>query len=115
MTPTDLLNNALSVLEAHKAKDIQTIETESLTPMFDALIICTGTSTRHVKTIAEQLIQYFKPLMPHTPRTEGLDLGEWVLIDLQHIVVHVMLEKTREFYRLEQLWALSAQAFHESN
>ncbi len=107
--PTITEQEVLDVLTSYKAKNITTISVKNITPMFDTLMVCTGTSTRHVKTVSEQLMQHFKPRLPQKPHAEGLEMGEWVLIDLHDIIVHVMLSKTRDFYRLEQLWQTAAQ------
>jgi len=72
--------------------------------LFDYIFICTATSKRHAKSIAEHLIRHFKAQLPQTPKSEGLEECEWVLIDLNNIIVHIMLKETRDFYRLEQLW-----------
>ena len=93
------------ILENFKALNIQLIDVAALTPLFDHIFICTATSKRHAKSMADQLIRQFKSQLPQTPKSEGLEDCEWVLIDLNNIVVHIMLEETRQFYRLEQLWS----------
>jgi len=96
---------AINALENMKGKDITVIDTQDKTDVFDAMIIVTGTSDRHVKSIADNLVTDAK--------SEKLDvLGveqdrSWVLVDLYDVVVHIMLDETREFYSLEKLWEIS--------
>lgn len=97
---------AVNALEDMKGLDIVVIETEGKTDVFDAMIIVTGTSDRHVKSLANNLVQEAK--------TKKLDvLGvehdrSWVLVDLYDVIVHIMLAETREFYSLEKLWEIGA-------
>lgn len=87
-----------------KAVNVKVLDVRGLTDFADTLIVASGTSDRHVRSIADHVIQQakrngFRPL-----GTEGEREGEWVLVDLQDIVVHVMLPRVREFYGLERLW-----------
>ena len=87
-----------------KAVNVKVLDVRGLTDIADTLIVASGTSDRHVRSIAEHVIDQakrngFRPL-----GTEGEREGEWVLVDLQDIVVHVMLPRVREFYGLERLW-----------
>ena len=93
----------IGILENGKAKDITFLDVTSLTTITDFMIIATGTSTRHVKSLVRQLIdskQDFEILIG----VEGLESGEWVLVDFGDIVIHIMLKSVREFYNLESLW-----------
>lgn len=96
-----------------KAVNVKVLDVRGLTDFADTLIVASGTSDRHVRSIADAVIQQakrngFRPL-----GTEGEREGEWVLVDLQDVVVHVMLPRVREFYGLERLWD-AGTAMHES-
>lgn len=87
-----------------KAVHVRVLDVRGLTDIADTLIVASGTSDRHVRSIAEHVIDQakrngFRPL-----GAEGRREGEWVLVDLQDVVVHVMLPRVREFYGLERLW-----------
>jgi ribosome-associated protein len=97
----DLVQNSL---EDMKAVDIVSIDVKGKSSMTDILYIATGNSTRHVKSIAEMVGINVKEAGVDIIGTEGKGTSEWVLVDLNDIIVHVMLESTREFYALEKLW-----------
>ena len=105
--PTALLRVVKAALEDMKAVNVQVIDVRGLTDVADTLIIASGTSDRHVRSIAERVIEQAKASRMHPLGTEGEREGEWVLVDLQDIVVHVMLPRIREFYALERLWEAS--------
>jgi ribosome-associated protein len=105
-----LLRGLTAALEDIKAVDVKVIDVRSLTDVLDTLIIATGTSDRHVRAIAARVIDQAKGSGLRPLGTEGEREGEWVLVDLQDIVVHVMLPRVREFYALERLWEPSPGA-----
>ncbi|BCU07075.1 ribosome silencing factor [Allochromatium tepidum] len=98
----------LDTLDDMKARDIQVLDVRGKTAVTDFMIIASGTSDRHVKAIAETVAFRAKDAGETPLGTEGLAEGEWALVDLNGVVVHVMLPKVREFYNLERLWSAPA-------
>ena len=94
----------IEALEALKAQDIATIDVRGRASFTDTMIFASGTSTRHVISIAESVIEAARDAGLPPIGVEGETIGEWVLIDLGDAVVHVMLPETRAFYDLEKLW-----------
>ena len=95
---------AVSALEDIKGKDIEVINTTKLTSMFDRVIIATGDSNRQVKSLARNVLEKVREAGGEVISIEGEDGGEWVLVDLGDIVVHVMQAQVRQYYNLEELW-----------
>ena len=97
----------INQLEEMKAKEIVTIDVAGISDITDTLIICTGTSKRHVRSIGEQTALAAKNAGEVPLGVEGIEGSEWVLIDMGNVVVHVMQDETRQFYQLEKLWTES--------
>ncbi|OMG56288.1 ribosome silencing factor [Azonexus hydrophilus] len=97
----------VSALEDIKGKDIEVINTAKLTSMFDRLVIATGDSSRQVKALAQNVVEKVKEAGGEIISTEGEDGGEWVLVDIGDIVVHVMQPAVRTHYNLEELWQVT--------
>ena len=95
-------------LEDFKAIDIQEIDVSGQNPLTDRFIVASGNSTRHVKSMAENLVLKAKAAGCPPLGVEGEARAEWVLVDLNDIIVHLMLPKTRAFYNLEKLWEASS-------
>ena len=95
---------AVAALEDIKAKDIEVINTAKVSAMFDRVIIATGDSNRQVKALAKSVHDKVKEAGGTVIGVEGEDAGEWVLVDLGDIVVHVMQPTVRQYYNLEELW-----------
>jgi ribosome-associated protein len=93
-----------SALEDMKAVNVRVLDVRGLTDIADTMVIACGNSDRHVRSIAERVVEKAKAAGFRPFGTEGARDGEWVLVDLQDIVVHVMLPRVREFYALESLW-----------
>jgi ribosome-associated protein len=100
---------AASALEDLKAQDIRSLDVRHLTSMTDTMIIASGRSDRHVRALAEALVERCKSAGIVPIGVEGQDSGEWVLVDLADVVVHVMLPRAREFYNIEKLWDIAAR------
>ncbi|MCB6183884.1 ribosome silencing factor [Leeia sp. TBRC 13508] len=94
----------IDALEDIKAKDIQVLDVSKLSPLWDALIVASGDSNRQVKALANNVAVKMKELGVEVLSTEGEKYGEWVLVDLGNVVVHVMQPAVRQYYSLEQLW-----------
>jgi len=104
--PGALTEIAIAALEDMKAVNVKILDVRKLTDVTDTMIVATGTSDRHVKSIAGRLVERCQQAGHRAYGIEGEREGEWVLVDLQDIIVHVMLPRIREFYGLEKLWDL---------
>lgn len=98
---------AVSALEDIKGKDIEVINTTKLTSMFDRLVIATGDSNRQVKALARNVQDKVREAGGEIVSVEGEDAGEWVLVDIGDLVVHVMQPSVRAYYNLEELWQVT--------
>ncbi len=105
--PADRLRSlVLAALDDLKARDIREIDVREKSSVTDLLVVASGTSSRHVKSIADEVVKKAKKAGLPPIGVEGQREAEWVLVDLGDIVVHVMLPRTREFYGLERLWTV---------
>ena len=95
-------------LDEMKAVNVRVLDVHKLTDIADTMIIASGNSDRHVRSIADRIVEHTKKAGFRPMGVEGERDGEWVLVDLQDIIVHIMLPRVREFYRLESLWDISA-------
>ncbi len=106
----DLKALVLESLDDIKAVDVVCIDVRDKTELTDYMIVVSGTSNRHVKSIANNVVVDAKEAGFMPLGIEGLDEGEWVLLDLTDVVVHMMLPSAREFYDIERLWSMSVQS-----
>ncbi len=106
MNSTELSELVVDALEEVKAQDIVKLDVRDLTTVTDYMIVASGTSNRHVKALAEAVAEKCREAGHRPAGIEGEDGSEWVLLDLQDTLVHVMLPRVREFYNLEKLWSL---------
>ncbi len=94
-------------LEEMKAKNLKILDVTDLTTITDTMVIASGTSTRHVKAMANSLISAAKKSGHKPIGIEGERQGDWVLVDLGDVIAHIMIPETRDFYQLEKLWSFS--------
>lgn len=92
------------ILEAKKAKNIKKIDIKNKTTIADYFIIASGTSTTHVKSLADNLEEELKKNNVYPKKIEGYNTGSWILLDYDDIIVHIFTENERENYSLEDLW-----------
>ncbi len=104
MQAEQLKDIVVNALEDVKAKDISVIDVRDRTSVTDYMILASGTSNRHVRSLADSVVSDVKEKGVRYANVEGADASDWILVDLGDIVVHVMMPATREFYDLERLW-----------
>ena len=95
----------LETLDSDKAEDIVSIDLAGKTSIADYMIISTGTSSRHIASLADHLKEKLKAKFEIQARIEGADSGEWVIVDAGDVIVHLFRQEVREFYNLEKLWS----------
>lgn len=100
----DLQSFVVEKIDDMKARDVLTIDVSEKSSITDHMIVCSGNSKRHVQSIAENVITSAKQSGIKPLGIEGVDLGEWILVDLGDVVLHVMQDSSRDFYQLEKLW-----------
>ncbi len=94
----------VDALEDVKAQDIVVLNTTRLSELFDRVIVASGTSNRQTRALAASVVEKVKAAGGHVISVEGTDAGEWVLVDLGDVVVHVMQPAVRKYYGLEEIW-----------
>ena len=104
----DVLKVVEGALDDMKAVNVRVMDVHKLTDITDTMVIASGNSDRHVRSIADRVVEFAKKAGFRPTGVEGERDGEWVLVDLQDVIVHIMLPRVREFYRLENLWDVSA-------
>jgi ribosome-associated protein len=102
----DLAALVTAALDDLKAQNVAVLDVRELTDVTDTIVIASGTSDRHVKSLAGRVVERAKQAGFRSLGVEGERDGEWVLVDLRDVIVHVMLPRVREFYALEKLWGV---------
>ena len=104
LAPKEVAKFVVDALDEKNAKDIKVLKTEDLTVLANYFVICTATSSTHIKTLSDMVEHALEEQGEPPRRREGYRDGGWVLIDFGCVVVHLFLEEIREFYNLERLW-----------
>lgn len=91
-------------IEDLKGRDVIDLNVQGKSTVTDTMLVCSGNSKRHVASIADNVVSETKQIGHPPMSVEGQDTGEWVLVDLGDIIVHVMQDEARDFYQLEKLW-----------
>ena len=102
---SDLKQIIINTLDVNKAQDIVSIDLKDKSSMADFMIIASGTSSRHIQSLSEQVLEKFKNNGVRDPRIEGKDSSEWKLIDGIDLIVHIFHPEKRKFYELEKMWS----------
>jgi len=110
MNIEDKIKLIVDALEDIKARDIAVLDTGKLTSLFERMVIASGESSRQTKALAAHVREKVKEAGQHVGGMEGEDTGDWVLLDLGDVVVHVMQPATRAHYNLEELWGAGEAA-----
>ncbi len=108
MNSEQLCTLIIDALDDVKAQDIIKLDVRKMTSVTDYMIVASGTSNRHVKALVDNVSEKAREAGHKPIGVEGEEGGEWVLLDLQDALVHVMLPKVREFYNLEKLWSFGS-------
>ena len=102
---SDLKKIIIKTLDSNKALDIVTIDLENKSSIADFMIIASGTSSRHIQALSEQVLEKFKDNGIQNSKIEGRDSNEWKLIDGIDLIVHIFHPEKRKFYELEKMWS----------
>lgn len=105
LTPYEIAEIAVKALDSKKASNIKVLETRDVTVLADYFVICTATSSTHIKSLADEVEKALKDRDEAPLRTEGYRTGGWILVDFGCVVVHIFTDEARKFYNLEHLWA----------
>jgi ribosome-associated protein len=105
LTPQEVMKLAVKALDSKKAVEIKVLKTEKITVLANYFVICTATSSTHVKTLSEEVDKVLTENGEKPLHTEGFRSGGWVLVDFGCVIVHIFTDETRKFYNLERLWS----------
>ncbi|QNM96947.1 ribosome silencing factor [Chitinimonas koreensis] len=112
LTPEQMRDIAVAALEDIKGEDILALDTTKLTSMFECMVVASGNSNRQVKALANNAREKLKEAGAEILGMEGDTTGEWVLVDVGPLIIHVMLPAVRDYYNLEQLWGGQKPTFN---
>ena len=101
----NLKNEIVNILDSNKALDIVSIDLEGKSSIADFMIIASGTSSRHIQSLSEQVFEKFKSNGVHNCKIEGKDSNDWKLVDGIDLIVHIFNPEKRKFYELEKMWS----------
>jgi ribosome-associated protein len=110
MTPDQLRDLVVAALEDMKGVEVRALDVRGSTPLTDFMVVASGNSDRHVKSLASSVLDKAREAGVKPMGVEGEQEGEWVLVDLRDVVVHVMRPQVRDFYNLEKLWSMQESA-----
>ncbi|MEW6414162.1 MAG: ribosome silencing factor [Pseudomonadota bacterium] len=110
MNIEDKVKRIVAALEDIKGRDITVLDTSRLTSLFERMVIASGDSNRQTRALADNVREKMKAAGEYVGNTEGEDSGDWVLLDLGDVIVHVMLPAVRAHYNLEELWGAGQAA-----
>ena len=102
---SSLKKEIINTLDSNKAQDIVSIDLEGKSSMADYMIIASGTSSRHIQSLSEQVLEKLKDNGLKNSKIEGKDSGEWKLVDGIDLIVHIFHPEKRKFYELEKMWS----------
>ena len=102
---TDLKKIIINTLDSNKALDIVSVDLKNKSSMADYMIIASGTSSRHIQALSEQVLEKFKNNGVKDSKIEGKESGEWKLVDGIDLIVHIFHPEKRKFYELEKIWS----------
>lgn len=105
-----LLELCSSILDQEKAEDIVTVPLANKTSIADYMLIASGRSSRQVQALSEKLVEEIKAKAHFTPKTEGRETGDWVLVDAGDVIIHIFRPEVREFYQIEKMWLTESKA-----
>jgi|TARA_B100000795_G_C22555603_1_gene344230 ribosome-associated protein len=105
MKISEIKNEIETILDSNKAKDIVSIDLKKKSYIADYMIIASGTSSRHLQSLAENLVSELKKIGIYNCRIEGKDSNDWKLVDAIDIIIHIFHPEKREFYDLEKMWS----------
>ena len=103
--PANLKKEIINLLDSNKALDIVSIDLEGKSSMADQMIIASGTSSRHIQALSEQVFEYFKKNGVQNCKIEGKESSDWKLVDGIDLIVHIFNPEKRKFYELEKMWS----------